>query len=214
MFPRYSMTLAHCLLSTALLTISAWCGEAEDFLAKSEERFKGAKEWSLDFQVELRMDKATETSGYKGSLLIGANDRFRLDVPGQTIASDGMTLWQFSKAQKQVMVKNVADMEGGMHPSEVLFRYLRCKPLAIEAKQLQGVQVHVIKLDPTGQVKGFRSMEVWLKDSDQTPAKLVTVDLGGTTATYLITNLRKNPSVQESDFRFVAPAGVEEIDMR
>jgi outer membrane lipoprotein-sorting protein len=63
-------------------------------------------------------------------------------------------------------------------------------------------------------VKSIVSMEVWLKDSDQTPVKVVTVDKTGSSMIYQVSNLRKNPSLGDKDFHFSAPAGAEEIDMR
>ncbi|HSQ42841.1 MAG TPA: outer membrane lipoprotein carrier protein LolA [Fibrobacteraceae bacterium] len=153
-------------------------------------------------------------SSYQGSLSLGNGDRFHLRLPGQEICSDGATLWQYSVTQHQVLIKNSADMEGGLHPSEMLFRYLRCKPMNIRQDKFQGVPVHILELDASQQIKSLTSMEVWLKDSDQTPVKLITVDKTGSSVIYSISNLRKNSTLNDQTFQFQAPAGVEEIDMR
>lgn len=199
------------LLFSAMFT---WAGEADNVLHQSGERFKSAKYWTLNFNMSVGSASTGTKSGYKGELLLGPNDKFRLKVPGQQYTSDGLTLWQYVVAQKQVMVKNVADLQGALHPSEALFRYLKCKPISMTKQTQQGIAIYVMKLDPTGQVKGFTGMEVWLKVSDQTPIRLTTTDRTGTTATYDISDLTPNPPLKDADFKFVTPEGVEEIDMR
>jgi outer membrane lipoprotein carrier protein len=197
-----------------VLVCSSFASEAESILAKSGERLKSAKIWSMDFRVESRVSDGSVQAAYKGDFLLGSGDRFRLRLPGQHYYSDGISLWQYNELQKQVMIKNSVETDGGMHPSEVMFRYLKCKPLSLSKGVFQGVPVHIIQLDPKGQVKAFTAMEVWLKESDQTPVKIVTTDKTGSTTLYEITNLRKDPNLGDSAFRFVATKDVEEIDMR
>lgn len=204
------------ILSFLLLAlfISIHAGEGEDLLAKSTERFQSAKIWAMEFRVENRLADGSVQTVYKGELAIGSGDRFLLKLPGQKYVSDGITLWQVNDAQKQVVVKNTTDLDGGMHPSEVIFRYQKCKPVRVGKASFQGVPVHTVALDPTGQVKGFKSMSVWLKESDQTPVRIETLDNTGSTSIYEITKLRKNPDLGKDPFRYTPSADVEEIDMR
>jgi len=207
-------TLLILLLAFTFASLS-WASEADDILKKSGDRFQKFPHWSLKFSVELRMSGSNEVAGgYQGELLLGRGDHFRLSLPGQVYSSDGITLWQYSQAQKQVMIKNLADLQGGMHPSEALFRYLKCKPISMTRITADGIPVYALKLDPAGQVKSFVSMEVWLRQSDETPVKIVTVDRTGTSTTYHISNLQKNSVTTDADFRFETPKGVEEVDMR
>ena len=197
-----------------LFALQLWAAPADDLLRKSGEKFHSAKYWSLHFSVEASLAKEKKSAQYAGDLLLGPEDRFHLTIPGQEYVSDGATLWQFNQAQKQVMVKNVADLQGALHPSEALFRYLKCKPISVKTGTDNNEPLQIIQLDPKGQVKGFTAMEVWLKKSDLTPVRLITTDNTGTISIYRITNLLANPPLQDKDFRFQAPEGVEEIDMR
>lgn len=198
------------------LLFYTWSFSADpvQILQKSGDRFRGAEYWSFDFQMLSFLPGHGDTLRFQGGLHLGKGDRFHLRIPGQEFVSDGVSLWQYSQAQKQVMVKNVVDLQGGMHPSEALFRYLKCKPVSMRDTVYEGVPVHVMRLDPVGQVKQFTAMSVWLKVSDQTPMRLETMDKTGGMVIYRISNLRRNPPLGDADFRFSAPAGVEEIDMR
>jgi outer membrane lipoprotein-sorting protein len=183
-------------------------------MKQSADRFKGAKYWSFDFQVLSFIPGNADTLRYKGEIMLGKNDQFHLRIPGQEYVSDGITLWQYTPSQKQVMVKNIVDLQGGMHPSEALFRYLKCKPVSMKDSVLEGVPVHAMVLDPKGQVKQFTAMTVWLKVKDQTPMRLQMTDRTGAMMIYKIANLRKDPPLKDADFHFVVPTGVEELDMR
>lgn len=206
--------LKYLVLFGLILPTILFAVEPAQVLQKSGDRFRGAEFWSFDFQMLSFLPGQGDTVKFKGELKLGKGDRFRVNIPGQEFVSDGINLWQYSKTQKQVMIKSVMEMKGGLHPSEALFRYLKCKPLTMHDSVYEGVPVHVMKLDPQGQVKQFTGMTVWLKHSDQTPMRLETIDKGGGMMVYKISNLRRNPPLKDADFRFVTPPGVEEMDMR
>lgn len=207
--PNFRLAIIYLASAFAL-----WAGPAEEALNKSAAYFNSAKILSLDFQVKVKYQVSGEESRQNGSLLVGQGDKFRLVLPGQKVQSDGVTLWQFNESQKQVLIKSLLDLESAFHPSEVLFKYLKCKPISIEKKDIDGQATYRLLLDPTNYIRSFTAMEVWLKTTDHSPVRLKTVDVSGNISWYEITNLRRDPPVKESDFVFVLPAGVEEIDMR
>lgn len=183
-------------------------------LKKSAEHVQGALGWQLRFRVEYYAGGQEKTGGYHGDLLLGQGDQFRLTIPGQTYLSDGVTLWQYSQTQSQVLIKNVADMQGSMHPSEALFRYLRCQPLTVHQQTVQGIQVYELTLDPSQQMEGYQSLVVWLNAQTYEPYRLEMVDGTGTKVIYYILNLQKNPEFSQQTFHFESSSDIDEIDMR
>jgi len=201
-------------LSISVLSLVHAAESPDSVLALSASTLKSAAVWSLDFQVDVRDAAGKLQSSSKGSLLLGSGDRFRLRIPGQEYTSDGISLWQYTQAQKQVLIKSLADLEGAMHPSEALFRYLRCKPVALSKAQMQGKTYHLLKLDPAGQMKGYTALDVWLTEDKAMPVQLAMKDGAGSVISYRISNLLKNPQVTDSDFKFKSKGDIEEIDMR
>lgn len=199
---------------TLILSSAVFAGEADDLLKKSAETFRQAQGWSFLFELESGLQGEAPRGTAKGTLIIGSGDRFRLEMPGQQVISDGVTLWQYNPTRAQVLIRNVADQKDNMHPSEALFRYLKCKPISVVKVQMNGESVHHMKLDPKGQIKGYTQMEVWLRSSDLTPIQIVAIDKSGTKNLYRISQLKKNPPLSKDSFRFIAPADVDEVDMR
>jgi outer membrane lipoprotein carrier protein len=202
------------ILLTLTAFTSVFSSEATQVLSKSAEYFNKAKNVSLDFTVKVHYEVTDETKNYTGDILIGQKDHFRLRIPGMLMMSDGVNLWQHNIDQKQVLVKSLLDMENSFHPSEMLFRYLRCQPLDIQKKTHNGKAVYLLKLDPKNQIKSMTAMEVWLLASDYSPVRLKTTDVSGNTSWYEISNMARDIKVSDSDYEFKTPAGVEEIDMR
>jgi len=202
------------LILSLIFASTLFAGEADELLKKSAETFRQAQGWSFTFVLESGVQGEAPRGTAKGSLLIGSGDRFRLEMPGQQVISDGVTLWQYNPTRAQVLIRNVADQKDNMHPSEALFRYLKCKPLSVAKVQMNGESVHHMKLDPKGQIKGYTQMEVWLRSTDYTPVQIVAIDKSGTKNLYRISQLKKNPQLAKDAFRFVVPADVDEVDMR
>lgn len=202
------------MLGLLVFTNQSFAQDAKSVLQKSSEFFDRADYIYIDFSVKTHYDVTDETNVSDGDLLVGDGDEFRLRVPGLEYYSDGVNLWQVNIASKQVLAKSLLDLDGGLHPSELLFRYLRCKPLSVKKDKLDGQDVYVLQLDPTGEIKIATTMEVWLDATDYSPVRLKTTDVSGNTSWYTIKDLKTNLQVKAADFVYKAPKGVEVIDMR
>ena len=202
--------MAALLLFCASLVLA---GPADSLLARSAQLFSGKQSLSLDFSLRVLQAATGGESQTQGSLLVGERNRFKLRVPGMEFYSDGVQLWQYNPAQKQVMVKLLADLESQFHPSEILFKYQQCKPRSLRSELWQGRKVHVLQLDPSRYKGQFTEMEVWLYPVSLAPLRLKTVDNLHNLSWYTVSNLMK-VKTSDKDFVFVPPKGVDEIDMR
>jgi outer membrane lipoprotein carrier protein len=175
-----------------------------------------AKRGGLEFSF--RMDTRQAATGAEdsrgGTLLVDEKDnRFALRMGSIEFFSDGKNLWQFNVPQKQVLVKLLEDLENKFHPSELLFKYLACEPLALSGDLWQGKTVHVLKLNPARYKGQFTEMEVWLDPKTVAPVRLRTVDDLGSETWFTITRLQ-DAAPKPADFVFAAPPGVDVIDLR
>ncbi len=208
------MSRIHSIFALLLLAASlALAGPADSILARSAQLFSGKQGLSLDFSLRVLQAATGSENQTQGSLLVGERNRFRLRVPGMEFYSDGVQLWQYNPAQKQVMVKLLADLESQFHPSEILFKYQQCKPRSLKSELWQGKKVHVLQLDPSRYKGQFSEMEVWLDPVSLAPVRLKTVDNLHNLSWYTVSNLKK-VKASDKDFVFVVPKGVDEIDMR
>ncbi len=206
----YRFVLALCLFSAA----SAFAAPADSVMALSRKWFDSGKAWSFDFRVRVDYAGSPETGIQGGNLLVTGKDMFRLKISGMEIYCDGKNFWQWNRETNQVLLKLLEDMESNMHPSELLFKYLSCKPIEMKREKIDGKTANAIRLDASRYGKDFAEMEVWLSTADASPMRLVTVDPLRNVSTYDISNLKRVDSVKVSDFVLVPEKGVDVIDMR
>lgn len=202
------------LLLVCLAASGAWAVTAQEALAKSQSWFKSGKAWSLDFKLQVFYADSPDIASQMGSLKVAEGDKFVLDIAGIKFYSDGVDMWQYNVEQKQVLIKAVEDLSSQLHPSELLFKYLNCNAKEMTEGNFGGQKLWVLKLDPSKYAGQFTQMEVWLSQKDFSPVRLFTMDPSGNGSWYNIVNLKVMKKVSDSDFRYKAIPGVDEIDMR
>lgn len=193
---------------------NGFAAPADSVMALSKKWFDSGKAWNFDFRVRVDYAGSPETGVQGGNLLVTGKDMFRLKISGMAIYCDGKNFWQWNQETNQVLLKLLEDMDSNMHPSELLFKYLSCKPIGMKREKIGGKTANVIKLDASRYGKDFAEMEVWLSTSDASPMRLVTVDPLRNVSTYDISNLKRVDNVKVSDFVLVPGKGVDVIDMR
>lgn len=193
---------------------SAFALTAAEAMNKSKAWFKSGKAWSLDFKLQVFYADSPDIASQMGSLLVAEGDKFVLDIAGIKFYSDGVDMWQYNVEQKQVLIKAVEDLSSQLHPSELLFKYLNCDAKEMSEGEFGGKKLWVLKLDPSKYAGQFTQMEVWLNQKDFSPVRLFTVDPSGNGSWYNIVNLKVIKKVSDSDFKYKAVPGVDEIDMR
>ncbi len=203
------------ILGLILLSLSLASAQTpQSVLDKSSTFFSALKNFSLSFEVTTLYDITEEKKTYTGTLIVGQKDKFALDHSEITMISDGVVLWEHRKAHNQVLIKSLLDLQSGFHSSEILFKYLKCKPLTVTKKTEKGIQYFVLTLDPTKQITYLKDMEVWLNGSDYSPNKIKTIDVSDNTSWYTINDFKSNQDIPETTFTFVPKKNTDIIDMR
>jgi outer membrane lipoprotein-sorting protein len=202
------------ILLTLILFLNGFSDDAKEILAKSSSYINSLQNFSLDFKVKTVYDVTDEERFYEGTLTVGQKDRFALRHSEIEFISDGVTIWEHRTKHKQVLVKSLIDLESGFHPSEILFKYLRCTPTQMTSKKEGGSSYYVLTLDPTNQITYLKSMEVWLKSDNYTPYRLKTIDVSDNTSWYTILSFNPNPKLNDQSFVFTPDTNIEIIDMR
>jgi outer membrane lipoprotein carrier protein len=187
--------------------------QADSLLKCSADYFGKDAEVKFSFQALTRIAGTGEEIQKAGTLLTASNNRFALTMSDMQILSDGVNLWQYNPMQKQVLIKLISDLENKLQPSEILFRYLHTKAISAKKELWKGKSVNVVSLNPDKYKDQFKAMEVWLSQNDCSPVRLFTKDNFGNDIWYSIENLSKG-KFSEKEFKFKAPSGTDEIDMR
>jgi len=189
-------------------TDSATWREARRVLDGLAKQHRAAQNFSLRFETRATGSDGESMPSSKGFLSVADSGRFRLEHSDGTVVCDGKTLWQYSPANKQVIVKQASEAgeAGG-----ILLRFLQAKPMSAKHEQRGLLR---IDLDPGSVGESLDSL-ILIVDVDKSAIHSVeTQDPTGNRLLYLVKSLRYDIHPDAKTFTFQVPRGVETVDMR
>ncbi len=187
---------------------------ADSLLQKAVAFHRQAKDLTLAFQAKTYQSALDKTSEYSGTLQLKGEGKFRLEIPGTRIVSDGKTVWEHHEANQQVLIKDIKFWDEGQLPAQALFRFLDARALEHEVVQEGKIRLHKLTLDPSEKVKNLRGLVVYLRADNDKVHKIETEDLSDNTTEYRLTRVEANKGLNDKVFRYSVPKGVESVDMR
>ncbi len=187
---------------------------ADSLLQKAVAYHREAQDLTLAFKAKTYQAAVDKEAEYSGTLRLKGAGKFRLEIPGTRIVSDGKTVWEHHEANKQVLIKSLDHWDSGALPAEALLRFLDARPLSHEEVREGKTRLHKLQLDPTGKVKNLRSLTVYLRADTHKVHKIETVDLSENTAEYRLTRVEAGTGLKDKLFTYAVPKGVEAVDMR
>lgn len=172
-----------------------------DDLSKTTKSYKTiTADYSLAF---LNKDKK-QTEKQTGKVQI-KGQKFKLEIPGNSIVCDAKTLWNYNKDAKEVTIKNFeADNEDQLNPGKIFTMYeTGYKYKYDKEEKIGGVTYHVIDLFPAikPEKKKFHTIKLYVDKTKKQVGQLKMMMKDGTTQIYEIKALK--PNVEMADNLFV-----------
>ncbi len=150
-----------------------------------------------------------------GSIIV-SGDSYRIEMEGQIIICDGVSLWTYIVDSKEVMLSNVADSEEDISPTKILTTYdENYKSSFDNDKKYKNSDIKKIDLE-TSEDKGFQQLSLVVNSLDKSLESFSIYDMNGSVFTYHIIDLKPNIELPENTFKFETSKhpDVEIIDMR
>lgn len=173
-----------------------------EILDEVTAKTKSYQSIKLDFSYQMENPDANLNETTTGTAVI-KGDKYHLQIAGQTIISDGKTLWTIIQDAREVQINNAGEGEETFTPTSLLSRYReqhRAKLLP-KITSLQGKNVYAIELIPTVK-KNYQKVNVYI-DKDKMQLYMAEIfDQNGNKYTYKITRFETNVPVNESLFTF------------
>ena len=144
-------------------------------------------------------------------------DKYRLTMPEQEVINDGVTIWTYLAAAKEVNIDNYDPTSEDINPSKIYEIYKKgFKYLYIQDKTEAGVLCEEIDLVPEKKDAQYFKIKMFISKKDKSIISWTMFDKGGNKFKYSITKF--NPTIKVDDTFFVFDAkkypGVEVIDLR
>lgn len=197
-------------IALSLLTVTLSIAQDQDPKAKTilDDLSKTTKAYKTivseyTFSIFNKDKKETEKQP-KNKVQVKGN-KFRLEIPGNTIVCDGKTIWAHNKDANEVTIKNYdASNDDQLNPSKIFTLYETGYKYKYEKEEKVGTVVcHVINLFPSvkPEKKKFHTVKLYVDKTKKQVTKLVMLMKDGTSQVFAITSFK--PNVELADALFV-----------
>ncbi len=195
---------------------------AEAVTGKMRQRLDGVRSLSARYSVATYaavLDRRNETGGRL--FLQRDKNRLRLEEAGQTIVSDGESLWTYVHVNRQVIVSPV--QEGGTEtrpgrpgrPDDFIFNYSNRYRYDLEGREpVDGTPCYVLGLTAVAPADGIPALRIWVDEGTWLTKQVVYTDDMGSETTLRFMDFQLNTKLPPGLFKMTTPEDVEWVDLR
>jgi outer membrane lipoprotein carrier protein len=191
--------------------------EAKKILDAVSTKFKAYKAVKSSFTLQIEDGKG-KIHGTKKGMVYMKGSKYRVDLPGQEIYSDGTTSWTFDKSSNEVTI-NTLDLSGSGITPQKLFTSFYDKDFLykLNGEKKQGTMVlQEVEMTPVDKTKAFHKVYLTINKKSQTIYSTKVLEKNGNKYSYTVNTLDGKSDVPDDMFVFnkAKHPGVEEVDLR
>jgi outer membrane lipoprotein carrier protein len=192
-------------------------GSAERILEAAAERYRSLDGFCADFRQVVDNRILGDTIRSHGEICQGGADRFEMrfsDPEGDRVVADGVDLWIYLPSADAGQVFRASHAEVGgrfdLHREFLNDPGERYAPRLEGEEVIDGRRTHILALSPVGPSPYLRA-RIWVDAADSLIRRVEIVEDEGFSRTLHLTEIRLNPDIPMSRFRFEVPPGVQVI---
>lgn len=194
--------------------------KAQELLDALSNKAKQYKSFSADFEYTLENKSEGINETQKGSVTMMGKDKYKLNIVGQQIISNGETVWTYIEDVGEVQITDMPeeDEDDGnmMNPGNAFHMYKNGFNYQYMGQEtVDGKQADVIKMFPTEPgKKPYHTIIVNVDKPNLELISMVVKNKDGNTYTYRLKNFKSNINVTAADFEFDESQADDIIDLR
>jgi outer membrane lipoprotein-sorting protein len=186
--------------------------QPQDILKKVEETLNTAKTVRLDFEETYEWKQTGEKQSILGELILMGQDKFRVTTQDQTIVSDGVTLWTYSKPSNRVLIDRVEKSDDATLPRQLFFSFKKeYQVKLLKDEILSGAPCWVLYFTADKKDLFISQIKVWVEKEKWIPRIIEQTDVSKNKITYALNNVQIGGPGDAGVFQFVVPEGAEVI---
>ncbi|MDY0076616.1 MAG: outer membrane lipoprotein carrier protein LolA [Bacteroidales bacterium] len=203
-------------LSLMLLFSSVFAQQnADELLKKVIDKTKTYSALKIDFEYRMLNTDAGIDEVKEGVVNV-KGDAYKLIMAGQTVISDGKTIWTYLEDSEEVMVSDAAEGEDNITPSRILTSYYEDHKISyVKNRRNEVVGQETVELKPQ-EGKKFVKIQITI-DTDNLQIKSFSIfDNGGNEFVYKLKSMEEMKVIEADFFTFNKAdyPDVDVIDMR
>ncbi|MCR4438394.1 MAG: outer membrane lipoprotein carrier protein LolA [bacterium] len=216
MFRRlYEMAVA-VLVATSSLSLPAEAQQLDGqaVVRKVRATFESLKSMRARFTQIFEWKLVGESQKTSGSLAAAKGDCYRIETDDQLIVTDGKTVWNYSKANKQVIIDELGKTADAPLMRDLMLRYAEGYTAVLKGQEaIGGSDCYVVELRPKGE-EFITAVTLWVDGKLWIPLRVRQMDVNDNVNLYELQDVELNVTLAGSLFTFQPPAEAEVIDMR
>ena len=188
---------------------------AGEMLEKLQRKFDSLQDASVSFTKHVVFGVTKSEQDFTGTLFVKKGNKYRIESEDQTVVTDGISVWTFSRANNQVFIDHYKEDPKSFSPDKILVNIPGRYSATLLGKETIGrLETSVLKLVPREEKSNIRWMKLWVDRDEWLMKRIQVLDIGDNLTTYEIVSVKLNAGIPDSEFVFKAPADVEVIDVR
>lgn len=191
--------------------------KAQDILKGVSTKYKSYKSLKATFTIASENPKDNKKDSQKGTIFLMGN-RYKLEIAGQDVISDGKTRWTYVKDANEVQIDNLKVDENSITPSNIFTMYEKGWNSKFTGEQKKNGQIfQLIELVPIdAKAKSVFKVKLSINKADKFISSAQIFDKNGNIQLITVDQFLPNAVSDESIFSFNASKfpGAEVIDLR
>ncbi len=190
---------------------------AKKVLDAVSNKFKTFKAVQSTFTLQIE-DAKGKVQGTKKGTVYMKGPKYRVNITGQEIFSDGKNVWTYDKGANEVTITQVDASGTGITPQK-LFTSFYDKDFLYKMngeKKLGAKTLQEIEMTPVDKTKAFHKVYLLIDKQTQTIYSTRVLEKNGNKYSYTVNTLNGKAPVNDDVFQFNKGnyPGVEEVDLR
>lgn len=182
---------------------------------KIQHRYEMIDDAVAIFDQHVKFGFSSIEQSFTGTLSMRKPNKYRIESEHQTIVTDGVTVWAYSPANKQVVVDKYKENTNSLSPEQFVLNLPAAYYVVLIGKdQQKEKKLLQLKLTPKDDRSFVKTVRLWVEQETWMVRKVTILDVNETETTYLVSDLRLNVGVKEQTFKFEPPAGTDVVDLR
>jgi outer membrane lipoprotein carrier protein len=187
----------------------------KDITQKMQSRYEMIDDATASFVKHVTLGFSNIEQTYTGTIMIKKPSKLRMESANETIVTDGVTVWLYSPANNQVIIDKYKENQNSISPEN----FLLALPQNYYATLLgvmkeKSASTALIKLVPKDDRSFVQSVKISVEEGTWNVRTITILDVNDTETTYTIKDLKLNTNLDDKNFIYTPPAGVEVVDLR
>jgi outer membrane lipoprotein carrier protein len=190
-------------------------GDASDIVEKMEKKYGSIHDASLTFTRHVVFGVTRSEQDFSGSLRMKKGNKYRIELEDQTIVTDGVSAWTYSRINNQVFIDAYREDSLSFSPDRILVNVPENYSATLLGEEKVGTrETSILKLVPKNERSNLKWMKLWVDRDDWLMRRIQLLDVADNQTTYEVGDITLNAGISDTTFQFHPPPGVEVIDVR